>query len=294
MPERFDAIVIGAGQEAVGRPYGRNHSALIDQYLRLWPGFCFLSCIPTRREKSMGLLRRITALVFLLAVAAPAWAVPVLQIYIEGAVYDQDQESWTLTGGGGPVRLWTIGNVSGPGGAGTINDVRLSIAYAAGTEPVTITLTPSTTGGYGGFFDPSTPGAPTYLQTVTDGSSPLLSDNSPLPAHGIYGTGTVWQEYLLGHFTLSDSPIADFIDTFPTAPANGQGQINVYEVTVSGTAEVHFDLYDSVASSNHARFAPFSHDGGGAGGGGGQVPQPGTAWLLGAGVLAALLRRRKR
>lgn len=236
----------------------------------------------------MARLKRVAALVALLMSAAAAQAVPALQIYIEGAVYDPAEESWVLASGNA-VRLWAIGNVSGPGGVGAINNVRLSIAYEAGSAPVSITLTPSTTLGYGGFFDPSMPAPAAFLQTVTDGSAPLLSNGSALPSHGIYGPGTAWKEYLLGDFTLADSPIADFISTFPSAPASGQGQINVYEVTVSGTAEVHFDLYDSIASSNHARFAPFSHDGEGS-----PAPQPGTAWLLGAGILGVLLRRRPR
>ena len=123
----------------------------------------------------------------------PASAVPELQLYIEGATYDATTETWEADiSSSGTLRLWTIGNVSGPGSHGALYDVKLAIAYQHGDTP-TFVLTSSTTGGLGGFFDPSTPGAATYIQTVTDGSAPLLGDGSVLPNHGEYGAGTDWQ-----------------------------------------------------------------------------------------------------
>src|SRR5688572_16010387 len=127
---------------------------------------------------------------FLLCLAAlipgaySAKAVPILQLYAEGAVYDTTTETWvSQISAGGVIRLWTIGNVNGPGGAGTISNVRLSIAYDMGDTP-SISMASSTTAGYNGVADPSTPVTPTYLQTRTDGSVPLLSDGSSLPSHG--------------------------------------------------------------------------------------------------------------
>jgi hypothetical protein len=230
--------------------------------------------------------------VSVLTLAQPAQAVPVLQLYIEGATYDAATESWHATiPASGVIRLWAIGNVSGPGSHGTISNVRLAVAYGAGDTPA-VTLTPSTTGGFGGFADPSTPSAPTYIQTRTDGSVPTLSDGTSLPQHGEYGPGTAWQEFRLGNFTLADSPTGDFINAFPTSPASGGSQINVYEITVTGTDFVHFDLYDGIQTGRKARavFAPFSHDADG----GGRVPEGGsTAIMLGLGLLGfAGLRRR--
>ena len=152
-------------------------------------------------------------------------AVNILQLYIEGATYDTESETWVASGGD-TFRIWAIGNVDGDGGKGTIEDVKLSIAYASGDTP-TISLTSSTTGGFGGFTDPSTPSDPVFSQTVTDGSSPLLGDGSPLPTHDIYGTGTDWTEYYLGDFNLTDSPGGDFSNSLPTPVGAGGFQINV-------------------------------------------------------------------
>ena len=227
-----------------------------------------------------------------LALGAPtASAVPVLQLYVEGGTYDASSETWVINTGGDPVRLWAIGNVAGEGGHGTIVDVRLAISYEAGATP-TFALTSSTTGGLGGFVDPSTSQDAQYLQTRTDGSTPILGDGRELPNHGEFGPGTWWQEYLLGDFSLTDSPIADFIDAFPTAPATTKGQINVYEIATTGFAgTIHFDLYDHYYAKRKIKavFAPFSHDAETQ-----PIPEPGTLALLGSGVVALVARHRRQ
>jgi hypothetical protein len=229
--------------------------------------------------------------VFVVMLAPVASAIPELQLYIEGATYDELTETWIHTVGSDPFRLWAIGNV---GAKGPITDVRLAAAYSSTVSP-TISFTGSTTGGLGGFSDPSTAAAPTYLQTVTDGSVPQLSDGSDLAPHGVYGAGTYWQEFLLGDFVLEDSPIADFIGEFPDPHDHKMGQINVYEVSLTGLGDedfVHFDLYNSYyneqAGQAKAVFAPFSHDAGVV------VPEPGTLALIGLGMagLGARLRRK--
>ena len=94
--------------------------------------------------------------------------------------------------------------------------------------------------------------------------------------------GIHWQEFSLGDFALTDSPGADFIESFPLPNFADAGQINVYEVDVSGADAVHFDLYGYTRSIEmvKSRFAPFSHDVG-------VIPNPGptTLLLLGAGLV---------
>lgn len=222
--------------------------------------------------------------------ASTAHAIPVLQLYVEGASYDTVTETWEITpvngSGGGVFRLWVIGNTTQ-----TINDVRLAAAYdvnAGGPDLVDINIIGSTTGGYGGFTDPSVSQTPTFIQYRNDGSTPVMGDGKLLPTHGEYGPGTAWQEFMLGDFNLRDSPIADFINTTPS-PGGQTGQINVYEISVLNTStvhplEIHFDVYDHIEAKGRIKavFAPFSHDVGGDPGTDVDVtvaPAPG-AWVL--------------
>ena len=131
---------------------------------------------------------------------------------------------------------------------------------------MTIDITPTTTGNFGGFTDESVAVAPTLIATHTDGSQPVRSDGKKLAKHGVYGRNTHFQEWALGDFTLTDSPIADFMDAFPEAPIEATGQINAYDINVTGLVEgewIHIDLYGSILNSRgkvKSVFSPFSHD----------------------------------
>ena len=256
-----------------------------------------MSRVNMSRVKTVSVICIGLMLIFSCVAIRSAEAIPALQLYIEGSTYDTATETWVYTGDE-PFKLWVIGNVAGKGGKGTIYDVKLSVAYQA-IGGVTFSLTPTTTGGYGGYTDPSIPipSDPFYnnvLGVVMDGSSPIRGDGSSLPDHGIYGPGTYWQEYYLGDFNKTDSPIADFIDTFPSAPTDPKGQINVYTIASKGLdsgMSLHFDVYDHIyTGSNHGqfKFAPFSHDAGT------KVPEPGTALLLGTGLLGLVMLGRKK
>ncbi len=208
-----------------------------------------------------------------------AQAIPLLQLYAEGATYDGATDTWVFSGSG-PYTLWVLGLVGGSEGKGSILGVSLVAAYSS-AETGTISITPTTTSLV---TDPSTPQAPTITKTVTDGSIPEMSNGMELPTHGVYGDGTNWTQYALGDFTLTDSPIADLIGTFPTDLSDwtGVGQINAYTVNVTGFTTVHFDAFDHITCGTKVKAikAPFSHDAEGTG-----LPEPGTILLLGSGLI---------
>lgn len=235
------------------------------------------------------LLFAVLACTMLLSISASAE--PVLQLYIPGATYDTASETWVISGTT-TFDIWAIAFLNGPTNGGVF-DVKLAAAFQHGSG-TTLSLTPTTTGGYGGFTDPSAPINPTWLRTVTDGSAPKTGDGADLPSHGIYGAGTDWSEYALGDFTSKSSPCGDFSLSLPTAGSTNC-QINAYTVSVTGgTSEwIHFDLYDHYVSKQGAfRYvnAPFSHDGESNG----QVPEPASVLLLGSGMLGLALRLRRK
>jgi hypothetical protein len=187
----------------------------------------------------------------ILLAATSASAIPVLQIYIDGAVYDANSETWVTTAS--DFDLWVVGDVDAHG---SILDAKLTVSFfgLAGNFSITPTTTTAVT-------DPSTPPAPAFHQTGTGG-------HPELPPHGIFNDPTLhhWDDLSLGDLTLTDSPIGDF-DGSPSFPTTfpDDGQINVYRVHVDGWRRVHFDAYGHTINSNNNKEKfwnnPFSHDG---------------------------------
>lgn len=224
--------------------------------------------LPFISSLSKAALAGLVAVTAVIVLAPAASAVPTLQVYIEGATYDASDESWKITSpSNAPLRLWAVGNVAGAGSKGPITDVKAAFAYSSGAGNVTIDITPTTTGNYRGFTDASVAVAPTLIATHTDGSRPIRSNGKKLSnKHRVYGKNTHFQEWAFGDFTRTDSPIADFMDAFPEAPVEASGQINAYDINVTGLVEgewVHVDLYGSILNRRgkvKSVFAPFSHD----------------------------------
>jgi hypothetical protein len=205
-------------------------------------------------------LRYLGLTIALALAAGAAQAIPVLQIYIDGATYDSETQTWVTSLS--DFDLWMVGDVDAHG---PIQNVKLVVSYfgLAGS----ITFTPATTSR---ITDPSTPAAP-VLATSGTGLHPVL------PAHGIFNDATLhhWEDLALGNLSLVDSPIGDYNGsaTFPTSFPD-QGQVNVYRVHVEGWMKVHFDGYGTTVNTNNGRETtwktPFSHDG--------QVPVQPATW----------------
>jgi hypothetical protein len=215
-------------------------------------------------------------------IAAPAHAIPALQLYIEGAAYDQDTSSWVTNQSS--LTLWVVGDT---GRVGSILDVHLVTAYLTG-ETGSITFTPISTGL---LSDPSVASIPALdTQLGADGTQPRMSDGRGLPRRDTYGPGTSFKQWALGDFTLGDSPVGDFAETFPGSfPSHGQ--INAYRVAISGYSTVHFDAFNHVEAGNRALFGPF------APGLNSPIPEPSTLLMLGlafTGVAGLRVVRRRR
>lgn len=229
----------------------------------------------TDRRWSMGFGKTFLGLcgIFVLvAVLAPqpACAVPDLQLFVEGATYDPQTETWVTASSTFNLQVLVANNA--------LEDVYVAVAIPPDADPTSGTVT---MGGSPVAFS-SSPGVPT------------MSNGHSLPGHGIYPTyfGTYFVGALLTPSELT--PVQDM------QPGGGGGwstlglTVNI-PVSISGFSAVHFDVYDHIAGDTRVRFAPFSHDAE-------YTPEPGslllllsgTGGILGLGVCRRVVSRRRR
>ncbi|MSP66683.1 MAG: hypothetical protein EXQ96_01000 [Alphaproteobacteria bacterium] len=175
-----------------------------------------------------------------LLAATPAHAIPKMQLFVEGATYDTDSETWI----GSPdetglLRLWVIlaadGDANcdedtsvctGSDSTRKFKNVRVAVSFPDPPGGRPVTLVPAFLGGtvantFGGFtgsgeapapsgaqnLNIATKGAPdngAFVDVDEDGKqdTPLIDDKKSLGPHGEFVVGRTWQEYLLGDFDL--------------------------------------------------------------------------------------------
>jgi hypothetical protein len=252
-------------------------------------------------HRAPGAIAIAAGLLAVMVFAAPAFAIPALQLYIEGSTYDPTDESWLFTGD--DFKLWVIGDVES---YGTIFDVKLTMTFPAGLTGWSVEVIPTTatSGLLPSPGDPSAPpggsplapvpmpvsspdsNGPCTPSATTASRIPCKGNGAVLASHGEYGSGVEWVEFDLGDLSLTDSPIGDYIHTPPTTFPS-LGQINAYEIHVRGfpaSTMLHFDAFDHIVLNGRKAktvFAPFSHDVLDAP----AVPEPSTVLLLGGAML---------
>jgi hypothetical protein len=226
----------------------------------------------------------LTLTIALLACGA-AQAYNPLQLYIDGATYDEASQTWVTTSNS--FDLYVIGNME-------LSDVMVSMALGDYSD----TDDPNGMAGVsvnGSMYDSFSYGYPPIATVDT------WDQSGDLAKHGIFPAW--YTEFNAGNFGLVGGvgdvqPDGDgnfynpADDGYVTADNPNQlGEYKVFSIEVFGSTAVHFDAYTTDTDGNITYFAPFSHDAQTA------IPEPATVILFGlglSGVAAMRSRRRKK
>ncbi len=228
------------------------------------------------------------AICLTLLIAPTALAIPDIQLFIDGATYDWQEQSWVLASTGS-IDLYVISAND------AVDDIIVSVALGQSDNPHEMSV------NFGGTMINNTDwvyGFPPLPPEFSPGGD--LARHSVYPTYfaevhtGAYGlgmmVGDVQPDTLNGGVYWDPTPTP----AFPAAEASQSGEWKMFTVDINGPigSSVHFDAYTVDENGNILRFAPFSHDASTT-----IVPEPGTFVLMGSGLLGLgfrFYRKRKR
>ncbi|MBW1796619.1 MAG: choice-of-anchor N protein [Deltaproteobacteria bacterium] len=233
-----------------------------------------------------------TLLIAIVMIVIPnlALAVPNLQIYIPGATYDAETETWIIYSY--DYQLWVVGanldiyDVKFAAAVPTDEDGTIDVTWAQGQlcdTDGTVVKEPDYSETLDETMDYS---VDPYISFCADGT-PTMGDGSELPPHGVFPTS--YYEYYIGDFGTTQE-VQNYIPGDEWGdPADGE--IKKFDISVDGYMWVDIVAYDHYIQANektHCIFSPFSHDGAST------IPEPATMLLLGTGLIGLAAFGRKK
>jgi len=257
-----------------------------------------------RTRKSLSWL----LLAILFVSAQSATAVPIFQVYIDGATAETvgfDEDTWFTTSNSFDLI------VSGAYGPHTMSltEVTLLISVPEGeTGAISIiggdgaALLTEKTAAADGFFNPDSDAVLDLLQNEAGNSHGYdgYSDKSFLPQGAVFNNHYPFKEemsdfllYTIGAFDRIPNAVSNYSTEQPIAYNIADGEEKIYSVLITGFTTAHFDVYGYERTCKNTgidgawAINPASHDATY------RVPEPGSILLLGLGATTLLKPRRK-